>query len=304
MPTDRLNLFCALIDNKIYVVGGMHCINGSGDYNGLKTFEVYDLSTETWSTLPDMPTKRWGLRVVAFNGKIYVFGGRTLEYRPPSVDVYDPQTNTWTSVTNLPTPRYQFAPCVLGDNIYTIDGWWSSGSGPIYDTVEVYNPINNVWNTETSMPVAVAMLDGYALNGKIYMYGGSYTTHPNIGISDIWEFSSPLPPGTYTVGTGGNFTTIQDAFDKLDTDGIAGPVTLELIDTLYTAPAGQVGFLLLGPIPGAGPNNRVTIKPATNKNVTIRGNNWVVIDLVSTSYTTFDGVGLSGSTTLTVHAHL
>ena len=39
------------------------------------------------------------------------------------------------------------------------------------------------------MPVAVAMLDGYALDGKIYMYGGSYTTHPSIGTSAIYELS-------------------------------------------------------------------------------------------------------------------
>ncbi len=44
--------------------------------------------------------------------------------------------------------------------------------------------------------------------------------------------SSPLPAGTYTIGTGGNFATIQDAFNKLSTDGVAGNVTLELIDDL------------------------------------------------------------------------
>jgi hypothetical protein len=48
------------------------------------------------------------------------------------------------------------------------------------------------------MPVSVAMLDGYVLDGKIYMYGGSYTTHPNIGISDIWEFTpSPVSVKDY-----------------------------------------------------------------------------------------------------------
>ena len=77
--------------------------------------------------------------------------------------------------------------------------------GQIYDKVEVYNPLTNQWNIETPMPVAVAMLDGYALDGKIYMYGGSYTTHPCIGTSDIWEFSPPLTAGTYTVGNGGSF---------------------------------------------------------------------------------------------------
>ena len=66
MPTDRNTPACALLDGKIYVAGGLHVINGVPDYNGLKTFEVYDLSTETWSVLPDMPTYRWGLSAVAF----------------------------------------------------------------------------------------------------------------------------------------------------------------------------------------------------------------------------------------------
>ena len=192
MPTDRQTLGCALLDGKIYVAGGLHVINGVANYNGLKTFEVYDLSTETWSALPDMPTNRWGLSVVSFDGKIYVFGGRTLDFRPASVDVYNPQNNTWTSITNIPTPRYQLATCVLNNNIFAIDGWYSSGYGPIYDKVEVYKPLTNQWRTETPMPIAVAMLDGYSLDGKIYMYGGSYTTHPNFGISDIWEFTPSL----------------------------------------------------------------------------------------------------------------
>ena len=74
----------------------------------------------------------------------------------------------------------------------------------------------------------------------------------------------PLPAGTYTIGNGGNFATIQEAFNKLQTDGIAGNVTLELIDELYTAPAGLYGYVLNGPITGANPSNRVTLRPADN----------------------------------------
>jgi len=111
----------------------------------------------------------------------------------------------------------------------------------------------------------------------------------------------PLPAGTYSIGAGGYFATIQSAFDKLGNDGIAGEVILELIDNLYTAPTNDYGFLLNGPIPGAGPNSRVTIKPASNKNVTIEGNGLVTVSLLNTSYITIDGVALTGSTTLTVH---
>jgi hypothetical protein len=116
------------------------------------------------------------------------------------------------------------------------------------------------------------------------------------------SLGTPLAPGTYTIGAGGNFPTIDSAFNKLSIDGIAGEVTLELIDNLYTAPTAQYGFLLNGPIPGAGPNSRVTIKPSTNKNVTIEGSNEEVVSCLNTSYVTFDGVGLTGTTTLTVHA--
>jgi hypothetical protein len=111
----------------------------------------------------------------------------------------------------------------------------------------------------------------------------------------------PLPAGTYTIGTGGYFTTIQSAFNKLSTDGVAGAVVLELIDNLYTAPSDSFGFFLNGPIPGAGLNSRVTIKPAVNKNVTIEGNSLAALWLSNTSYLTFDGVSLTGTTTLTIH---
>ena len=112
----------------------------------------------------------------------------------------------------------------------------------------------------------------------------------------------PLPAGTYSVGNGGYFPTIDSAFNKLSIDGVAGEVILELTDILYTAPAVQFGFVLNGPIPGAGPNSRVTIKPAANKNVIIEGNNEALLFLINTSYVTFDGVGVTGPTTLTIHA--
>ena len=84
----------------------------------------------------------------------------------------------------------------------------------------------------------------------------------------------PLAPGTYSIGTGGYFPTIDSAFKKLSFDGIAGEIVLELIDELYIAPTTQYGFLLNGRIPGS--SSRVTIRPAANKNVVIQGNDHAV----------------------------
>jgi hypothetical protein len=128
-------------------------------------------------------------------------------------------------------------------------------------------------------------------------------TNMQLGMATSPYTPLPLPPGTYTVGTDGNFATIQESFTKLETDGVAGNVTLELIDELYTAPTTQYGFQLNGPIPGAGPNSRVTIKPAENKNVVIEGNGRYLMTCINTSYMTVDGVSISGVTTLAFHAN-
>ena len=114
----------------------------------------------------------------------------------------------------------------------------------------------------------------------------------------------PLPAGTYTVGTNGDFSTIDSAFNKLSIDGIAGPVTLELIDTFYTAPTNETGFLLNGPIPGANPNNNISIIHGIDKNVTIEGNGNSVLTFMNTSYVTLGAIdfGRYRPGGITIHA--
>jgi predicted GH43/DUF377 family glycosyl hydrolase len=114
--------------------------------------------------------------------------------------------------------------------------------------------------------------------------------------------TDPLIAGTYIIGSGGDFPTIPSAFTKLKNDGINGAVTFELINDSYTAPADSFGFKLIGPIAGTGPTNRITIKPAADKNVTIKGSGMNVLYFSNTSYLTLDGVDISGSTSLTIHS--
>lgn len=93
-----------------------------------------------------------------------------------------------------------------------------------------------------------------------------------------------LDAGIYTIGSDGDFATIQDAFNKLGTDGVAGNVTLELVDELYIAPIDSFRCHLGRPIPGAGPDNRDTIKTVKNKNVTIEGSGIYFYELKADDY--------------------
>jgi photosystem II stability/assembly factor-like uncharacterized protein len=108
---------------------------------------------------------------------------------------------------------------------------------------------------------------------------------------------------TYTVGKTGYFPSLDSAFARLSRDGILGPVTLSLIDTLYDATTNASGsYKLVGPIAGAGPASRITIRPADNVAVTIKGNGDAALWFNNVSYLTVDGVSLQGNTRLKVHA--
>lgn len=113
----------------------------------------------------------------------------------------------------------------------------------------------------------------------------------------------PLPGGTYTVGSGGFFPTLDSAFSRLGSGGILGAVTLSLTDTLYVASASRNGtFTLQGPVSGSGPAARISIRPADNTAVTIQGNGESAILFRNVSYLTLDGISLEGNTRLDVHA--
>ena len=105
MPTARYHLGAAALNGKIYAIGG----NPSAVTNGnpLSTVEIYDASTNMWTTGPSMPTARMGLGVVALNGKIYAVGGADLGTNTfyNKLEIYDPGTNTWTTGPNMPTAK-------------------------------------------------------------------------------------------------------------------------------------------------------------------------------------------------------
>ena len=76
MLTARNHHGAALIDSKIYVVGGR--IGSTfiiGLSNNISTNEVYDVAKNTWSSVVGMPTPRSGIGVAVLNGRMHVLGG-------------------------------------------------------------------------------------------------------------------------------------------------------------------------------------------------------------------------------------
>jgi N-acetylneuraminic acid mutarotase len=82
------------IGKKFYVVGGT--------YEGDNVLEVYDPTTNAWSTRASMGSVRSRSAGGALNGKLYVIAGSANGQAVPTTSVYDPATNAWKNLTPAP----------------------------------------------------------------------------------------------------------------------------------------------------------------------------------------------------------
>lgn len=97
--------------------------------------------------------------------------------------------------------------------------------------------------------------------------------------------AAPLA-GLYTIGNGGDFTTIGDAVGALNLRGVSAPTTFNFIDTVYniTTP------IEINPFVGMSAANPVIFSPAPGISARITGNiNDVIFRLVGARYINFTG---------------
>jgi N-acetylneuraminic acid mutarotase len=219
LPTPRYDLGAAMAANgKIYAIGGRDGSTQNGEAVG--TNEEYDPVTNTWTPRSSMPTARFGLGVVAANGKVYAVGGAPCIYLAScnmlsTLEEYDPETDTWTSRPGMPTARYTLGVAATSDGkIYAIGGSDTSLSYSQLNTVEVFDPGTNTWSTVAGMS-AGRLAPGVAVTSddKIYVVGGgvdAYGINKNMEIynpkTNTWTPAAPMSMdyGFRSVAAGSN----------------------------------------------------------------------------------------------------
>ena len=182
MPTERGALAAAVINGKIYAVGGarksfFRLVNSGAN-------EVYDPAMDQWKALAPTPTPRDHLAASSYQGKLYAIGGRVnVSYRNnlDANEVFDPKTGSWTSLKPLPTPRSGITSQVLNGKIHVLGG--ESGEGTFTEN-EAYDPTTDDWVTKRPMPegrhgLGSAVADGelHILNGGPKPGGGGSNAH-------------------------------------------------------------------------------------------------------------------------------
>jgi len=198
MPTARYALGVAVVDGKIYAIGGM--IAG---WEAVDNNEVYDPLTDTWETKKSVPSIVESFGIAVCNNRIHVIGGGSgFSVAPHEAFhvVYDPATDTWESKTAMPTPRKRMDANVVNGKIYVIGGLTTNYSGDTTSVTEVYDPATDTWTRGTPIPTPAYSYASAILDNKIYVisrYTQIYDTK-----TDTWSYGATLPTNVTSAAAG------------------------------------------------------------------------------------------------------
>ena len=188
MRTARGGAAARAIGSKIYVVGGM-----AGNGASLATVDVFDPTTNVWSTASAMSTRRDNPGAAVLDGRLYVFGGRTrnadgtvVDATLLSVEMYDPSSDAWTARAPMPTGRRTMVVGLLGGRAQVMGGEVQGGTGVAFANEE-YDPLTDTWTVLTPMSTPRHGAVAGTIGGVVYVVGGG-------------------PEG------GGTFTDVNEAF--------------------------------------------------------------------------------------------
>jgi N-acetylneuraminic acid mutarotase len=203
MPQPRQAAGAALLDDKIYIVGG-------SDAKGkTKTVDVYDPRTDQWDTVASLPEPRNHVGVSSFNGKLYVVGGVNGDNTPTDeLLIYDPNRDQWQEGKPMPTARGALAAEFINGTLYAVGG--VNSSHQVVSTNQAYDPETDTWAEREPVPTARHHFASAVVDGKLYAIGGrifgdgvpapfneAYTNLDDNEVydpkQDTWTKLSPMP---------------------------------------------------------------------------------------------------------------
>lgn len=192
MPRSKAAFTAQIINKKIFTIGGSTTIikEGRQIQAVLEINEYFDIESRVWQEVNPMPTPREHLASAQIDGKIFVFGGRslTLETNTNINEVYDPSTNTWSQKASMIIKRGGIAGATIGKKVFVFGG---ESNERTFDETEEYNSETNKWRLIEPMPTARHGLTAASISDKILVIGGGPQpgfTYSNT--NEVLEFQS------------------------------------------------------------------------------------------------------------------
>lgn len=195
LPTARMGLVAAVLDGKLYAIGGR---TDGFSTSAVGTVEVFDPATQLWTTKNAMPNPRYFAAGAALGGQVLVAGGEWLTNVLGLTEAYEPLTNAWSNRAALTQARGQLGAAVVDNRLYAVGGYAGVASQWV-GTLEVYDPLLDQWSAASPMPTARAHAATAAVNGMLLVAGGENVARAlaQLEIYDTsaksWRAGTPSP---------------------------------------------------------------------------------------------------------------
>lgn len=187
--------------SKLYFIGG-YTSPSAVDVHA-EVFE-YDPALNTWATKTSMPTAREDFATFVIDGKIHCVGGIAAGTIVLTThEVYDPALDSWDTLEPLPVAKLlgNFGAAINGKG-YVVGGTDTMVGYPTLapvNTVYEYDPVGDSWTAKAVIPALGCYRDVVAMNGKLYVIGGT-TTQWNLATNTVIYVYDPT---TNAWSTGG-----------------------------------------------------------------------------------------------------
>jgi N-acetylneuraminic acid mutarotase len=184
MSTERAYYTATLLNNgKVLVAGGQ---SNSGY---VASAELYDPTTNTWSSAGSMATARFlHTATLLANGKVLVAGGYGTSGILSSAELYDPASNTWSAAGSMTTARDLHGAALLANGMVLVMGGYNGG---VLSSAELYDPASNSWSSTAAMTTAREQFTTTLLTtGKVLVAGGIDSGFNSLASTELYDPTS------------------------------------------------------------------------------------------------------------------
>ncbi len=212
MPLRLTHTGVAAVGRQIFVAGGYF---GSSSTNfGAQTFATkavwrYDIDTNTWSSMPDLPQARGSGGLVARGRFLHFFGGADLSRNDKGEHwILNLDSGGWVAAAPMPNPRSHMGFAELAGKVYVVGGQHDVDAALVtQNSVHCFDPTTGVWSEVAPLPVARGHISTatFSMGGRILVLGGETShgtsvslVHAYDPLTNAWSTLTSLPANRYS----------------------------------------------------------------------------------------------------------
>ncbi len=138
-PRSRDHFHAAIVGDQLVLAGGRNTGLTSVFADTIEEVDVYDLTTNQWSTLAvTIPTERAGASSVAVGNEVWVIGGESgsMSQAHAETEALDPVAGTWRVVDDLVEDRHGTQAIVYQGRVFIAAGSGAQGGSPELSSME------------------------------------------------------------------------------------------------------------------------------------------------------------------------